>query len=237
MAVSTKHSISCPINCPACASLKGEAIVTKEVEKAERDLNNLEEQKETLISRAKLLSKERDRIAFAALTAGDKKAKDRLREINLEDISLDGNIASVEAALSVARQNLADAQHGEAIAADKAKAEGIAELNTKLKDELDNAGDAFGDAIGSVLSALALLREMRALGLANPTDQLVRINMVTAIKTVIQGLPEPWIRDFEFMRLSPSQKKEFKPLAAGWCTQITNQTAARLGENKKEEAA
>lgn len=41
--------------------------MTKEIEKAERDLNNLEEQKETIFSRAKLLSKERDRIAFAAL--------------------------------------------------------------------------------------------------------------------------------------------------------------------------
>ena len=110
--------------------------MTKEIEKAERDLNNLEEQKETIFSRAKLLSKERDRIAFAALTAADKKAKDRLREINLEDVTLDGNIASVEAALTVARQNLADAQHCEAQAADNAKAQGIAELNIKLKEEL-----------------------------------------------------------------------------------------------------
>jgi hypothetical protein len=52
---------------------------------------------------------------------------------------------------------------------------------------------------------------------------------VAAIKTAIQKLPEPWIRDFEFMRLSPSQKKEFKPLSQGWCEQI----AARLGSNKE----
>src|ERR1700733_2071678 len=174
--------------------------MTKEIEKAERDLNNLEEQKETIFSRAKLLSKERDRIAFAALTAADKKAKDRLREINLEDVTLDGNIASVEAALTVARQNLADAQHCEAQAADNAKAQGIAELNIKLKEELDNAGDAFADAIGSVLSARELLMQMRGLGVASPTDQLFRINIVAAIKSVIQRLPEPWIRDFEFMR-------------------------------------
>ena len=212
--------------------------MTNELEKAERDLNNLEEQKETLFSRAKTLSKERDRIAFAALTAGDKKAKDRLRDINLEDISLDANIASVEAALTVARQNLAIAQHGEAIAADKAKAQGIAELNEKLKGELDNAGDAFGDAIGSVLSALALFKEMRALGVASPNDQLLKINIVTCIKTVIQQLPDHWIRDFEFSRLAPLQKKQFRDLATVWCDQITNQTAARLGENSgKEEAA
>jgi hypothetical protein len=62
----------------------------------------LEEQRETLFSRAKLLTKERDQIAFAALTANDKKAKERLREINLEDVALSANVASVEAALTVA---------------------------------------------------------------------------------------------------------------------------------------
>jgi hypothetical protein len=204
----------------------------KEIEHAERDLNNLEEQRETLFSRAKLLSKERDQIAFAALTAGDKKAKDRLREINLEDISLAANIASVEAALTVARANLKAAQAAEAQAADHEKAKHISELNAKLKEELDNADDAFADAIGSVLSARSLLMEMHTLGLAWPTDQLFRINAVAAIKTVIQKLPEPWIRDFEFMRLSPSQKKEFKPLSQGWCEQI----AARLGEQPKKVA-
>src|SRR6476619_6449914 len=105
--------------------------MTKEIEKAERDLNNLEEQREILFSRAKLLSKERDQIAFAALTAGDRKAKDRLREINLEDVGLSANVASVEAALTVARANLKAAQHGEAIAADHEKAKAIAALNIK----------------------------------------------------------------------------------------------------------
>src|SRR6478609_2899079 len=87
-------------------------IDISDIKKAERDLSNLEEQREALFSRAKLLSKERDKTAFAALTAGDKKAKDRLREINLEDVGLSANIASVEAALTVARANLKAAQHG-----------------------------------------------------------------------------------------------------------------------------
>jgi hypothetical protein len=110
------------------------------------------------------LSKQRDQIAFAALTAGDKQSKEKLREINLEDVGLAANLASVEAALSVARANLKAAQAAEASAADHEKAKQIAELNTKLKEELDNADDAFADGIGSVLSARGLLMEMRALG-------------------------------------------------------------------------
>jgi hypothetical protein len=60
--------------------------------------------------------------------------------------------------------------------------------------------------------------------------------VVTAIKTVIQQLPSPYINDFEFARLSPLQKKHFRNLAAGWCDQIANQIAARLGEKKTEAA-
>jgi hypothetical protein len=207
--------------------------MTKEIEKAERDLNNLEEQREALFSAAKSLSKRRDQIAFAALTAGDKTSKDKLREINLEDIANAGNIASVEAALTVARANLNTAKAAEAQAADREKAKQIAALNAKLKEELDNADDAFADAISSVLGARDLLAQLHALGVASPTDQLFRINSVTAIKTVIQLLPQPWISDFEFARLAPSQKKSFKPLATAWRDQIANQIASRLPSSKE----
>src|SRR5882757_3496669 len=102
--------------------------MTKEIEKAEKDLNNIEEQREALFSRAKLLSKQREQVAFAAHT-GDKQAKARLADINAEDIGLASNIASVEAALVVARANLKAAQQVEASAADIEKAKQIAALN------------------------------------------------------------------------------------------------------------
>lgn len=47
--------------------------------------------------------------------------------------------------------------------ADRTKAEQIVVLNAKLKEELDDADDAFADAISSVLSARALLMEMHTL--------------------------------------------------------------------------
>ncbi len=158
----------------------------------------------------------------------------RLSEINAEDTSLTANIASVESALTVARANLKDAQQAEGVAADREKATRINELNTKLKEELDNVDDAFADAIGSVLSARALLMQMQALGVTSPTDQMYRINSVAVIKTELQKLPSPWVSDFEFARLSPSQKKNFKDLATAWHDQIVNQIAGRL---PKKEAA
>jgi hypothetical protein len=79
------------------------------------------------------------------------------------------------------------------------------------------------------------LMEMHSLGVTAPIDQQFRINVVACIKTVIQTLPGPYINDFEFMRLSPSQKKSFKSLAESWGPTISNQIAARLPQ--KENAA
>jgi hypothetical protein len=187
-------------------------------------------------SRAKLLSKQREAVAFAAHT-GDKQAKLKLADINAEDASLAGNLASVEAALTVARANVAAAKVAEAQTADHEKARQVAALNAKLKEQLDDANDAFADAIESVLSARALLQEMTVLGVVSPTDQLFRINSVAAMKTVIQKLPSSWINDFEFSRLAPPQKKQFRDLANSWCNQIANLVAQRLPQPKKTEAA
>jgi hypothetical protein len=85
------------------------------------------------------------------------------------------------------------------------------------------------------LLARSLLMEMHSLGVTAPIDQQFRINVVACIKTVIQTLPGPYINDFEFMRLSPSQKKSFKSLAESWGPTISNQIAARLPQ--KENAA
>jgi Mg2+ and Co2+ transporter CorA len=205
--------------------------IEKDIEKATRDLNSIEEQREALISRARQLSKQREAAAFAAHT-GDAKAKEKLREINLDDIGLASNIASVEAALVVARANLAAAQAAEASAADRAKAEQIAVLNAQLKEQLHDAEDAFADGISSVLTAKELLSQLHALGVTSPTDPMFRINSIIAIKTVLQLLPQNYISDFEFQRLAPSQKRQFKSLADAWCSQITNQ----IGDKHKEVA-
>ncbi|SDJ18007.1 MULTISPECIES: hypothetical protein [Bradyrhizobium] len=209
--------------------------IEKDLEKATRDLNSIEEQREALISRAKLLNKQREAVAFAAHT-GDAKAKEKLRGINLEDIGLASNIASVEAALVVARANVANAQAAEAQSADRTKAEQIAGLNAQFREQLHDAEDALADAISSVLTAKELLSQLHSLGVTSPTDPMFRINSIIAIKTALQLLPQNYISDFEFARLAPSQKRQFKQLAEAWGLTIENQIAARFGEKRKEVA-
>lgn len=207
-----------------------------EVEKAIATVKTLEDARRKLIQDQAEFADERGRVALRAHT-GDKKSRTRLDEINIASAKFASEFASIEAAIIEANKNLDAAQAAEAQAADRTKAEQIAALNAKLKEELDDADDAFADAISSVLSARALLMEMHTLGVTSPTDQMFRINSVAAIKTVIQLLPQPWINDFEFARLAPSQKKAFKPLAIAWRDQIANQISNQLPQPTKTEAA
>jgi outer membrane murein-binding lipoprotein Lpp len=211
------------------------------IEQAQKIVADLEDELEALNGRSKILQKQKQELSYSART-GDKGAKAKLDKISVDVVTLTNDIEITESALREAKSRCGAAEQVAARAADHEKATQlaaqIAALNAKLQEELDNADDAFSDAIGSVLSARAVLMEMHTLGvITSPTDQLFRINSVAAIKTAIQKLPQPWINDFEFMRLAPSQKKEFKSLGQGWCDQIANQTAARLGATKDERAA
>lgn len=205
-----------------------------DIAKAEQTITALEDKRRQLVERRIVLNYEMQQTSYGAHT-GDKAARLKLDKLKAEQAVFEGEYTSIEAAIAEARQRLAQAQQAEVSVADRAKAQQIIELNAKLKEQLDDADAAFLDAIESVLTARALLQEMHGLGVGSPTDQLFRINAVAAIKTAIQKLPEPWIRDFEYSRLAPSQKKNFKDIANGWFTQIANQTAARLP--KKEDKA
>ncbi len=207
----------------------------KEIENAERDLNNIEEQREALFSRAKLLSKQREQVAFAAHT-GDKAAKARLSEINVEDTSLAANVASVEAALTVARANLKAAQVAEALAADKANALAVRELNKNFLELGLIVDDAFADVISASAEMREVLDKMRALGVTSPTHQQFNVLGLIACKTAVMHVP--WSaggREWDF--LAPNQRKTFKSIASGWCEMIERQVAERLGDDKQRKVA
>jgi small-conductance mechanosensitive channel len=206
-----------------------------EIEKCELTLKNLENIRTHLLQDQTELADERGRVALGAHT-GDKKSRSRLDEINIAAAKFASEFTSIEAAIKEANARLAAAQAAEASSADKAKAEQIAALNAQLREQLHDAEDAGADFISSVLTARSILQQMHALGVTSPTDQMFKINSIIAIKTVIQNLPQNWISDFEFQRLAPSQKKEFKQLAEAWGLTIENQIAARLGENKERAA-
>jgi hypothetical protein len=208
--------------------------ITKAIEKAERDLASLEEQREVIAGRAAKLDKERKSIAFAALTAGDKAAKAKLSEINAEDISLSANIASVEAALTVARANLATAKAAEAKANDRANALALRERLKKFVELGLILDDCFADFVSAAKEMHTTLDDIHALGQAHPDAQQFKVNADLAFKTAIRGTPF-WSQDFPALR--DFQKKTFKTLVEAWSTNIEANIAQRLGEDKKKDAA
>jgi hypothetical protein len=208
--------------------------MTTAIEKAERDLNNLEEQRESIVGRAAQLDKQRKAIAFAALTAGDKQSKARLSEINAEDTSLAANIASVEAALTVAQANLKAAQQAEARASDKANALALRDKLAKFVELGMVLDDCFADFKSAAVETKSVVDDIHALGCATPDNQLFRVNCDLAFKTAVQGTPF-WSHDFPAM--SPSNRKTFGSLVKSWSAAIESNIAARLGEDKKKDAA
>jgi hypothetical protein len=202
--------------------------ITTAIEKAEKDLNSIEEQREALFSRAKLLSKQREQVAFAAHT-GDKAAKARLADINLEEISLGSNIASVEAALTVARANLVNAKAAEAQASDKANALALREKLKKFVELGLILDDCFADFVSAAKEMKITLDDIHSLGQVAPTAQQFKVNADLAFKTAIQSTPF-WSQEMPF--LAPNQRKNFRELVSSWSANIEANIAARLGEDK-----
>ena len=79
------------------------------------------------------------------------------------------------------------------------------------------------------------LAAMHAPRQRTPTSEQFRVNAIIAIKTMIQALPQSWVRDFDFPLLGPLQKKAFKDIVASWEAEIENNIAARLGEQPQQK--
>jgi hypothetical protein len=206
------------------------------VAQAEKTVANLEDKRRALIQKATDLAVERQRVSFLAHT-GDAKARQRLNAINTETSMQASEMESIEAAIIEANARLNVARTGEALAADKANALLLREKVAQFKEHGIELGNACQDVSMWVNEMLGMLDEIHALGQPFPTSEQFRVNATNALKTLVQSLPQSWVRDFEFPLLQPSQKKDFGQLATSWSETIERQIAARLGEDNSRSAA
>jgi hypothetical protein len=208
--------------------------VEKALEKATRDLNSPEEQREAIFSRTKLLEKQRSEVAFAAHT-GDAKAKARLKDINSEAALHGQDIASVDAALTVARANLAAAKQSEAKAADHEEALALLAKAARLKELGEGLDDCFVDFKGMAIETKEVLDDIHQLGCAAPSHQQLRVFGEICLKTAVMGTPF-WTQDFPF--IGPLERKSFASVVSAWAATVTANAEARLGDTKdKKDAA
>jgi hypothetical protein len=151
--------------------------MTKEIkaqlEKAQRDLSNLEAQHDLLLSEAAVLRQRRDAIALDAHT-GSKSAMDELTENIAKDAANNVLLASLEAALTGARSNLNKAKAAEATAADKAKAEQLRAVVKEFVELGENIDLAFADIHGSLNDMQKLLDRIHQLGLQLPNRTTIQ---------------------------------------------------------------
>ena len=205
-----------------------------ELEKAEKVVRDLEEELESLQGRTAILQKQQQEVSYAART-GDKSARTKLEKVNLEISTNDNEIKIIGSALIEAKSRLGSAEHVEAIAADRAKALKIQELKVAYIERLEIADEACEDIAKALTENKILLSEMHRLGFTALSHDLVRINSVLALKTMLMGCP--WdVQEFEAPPhfLAPGERKTFKWLAEQWGAAIERQIADRL---PKKEAA
>jgi hypothetical protein len=207
-----------------------------EVAKAEATITTLEDKRKHLNQRAVELADERNKIAFGAHVEGDAKARKRLDAINIELATMASEQSSVDAALAEANNRLAIAKQAEASTADRTNAEVLRAKLARFVELGLIVDDAVWDVATSIKEMVALLTDIHALGQPAPTSEQFRVNGTMALKSMLQELPQLWVKDFDFALLAPNQKKQFKTLVEGWQAMIENNINARLG-TKEEQAA
>jgi hypothetical protein len=217
-------------------NIEGEIIMDNAIEQAAKVIRDLEDELEALTSRKALLDEKRQKIAYAART-GDKKAKSELTSNNAETISLINDVEIITDALVEARKRLGDAEQLAALQADQAKAVRIKELQAAFIERLEIMHKACEDFALAAKDNKVLLSEMHRLGVTAPSHDIVRIQSVTAIKTMLNALP--WHKEFQFELppsvIAPGDRTYFKNLAHHWGLAIENQIRDRLP--KQDEAA
>jgi hypothetical protein len=204
------------------------------VEQATKIVVDLENELEALNGRAAALTKTRDQLSYAAKT-GDQKAKAKLDKTNAEATTIATEIEITISALQEAKNRLGAAEVDAELVADQAKAVQIQELQQAFIDRLELIGEACEDIIKCTQENKVLLSEMHRLGVGSPSHDLLRINCIAALKTMLQGCP--WnVQEFQNYPhfLAPHERKYFKKLAESWDEAIENQIAHRL---PKKEAA
>jgi len=205
-----------------------------DTENAAKIVRDLTDELEVLNGRLVLLAKQRQELAYAART-GDKTAKARLHQNNVETGVITNEIAIATDALVEAKSRLGTAEINADTAADQANAVKIKELQAAFVERLLAIHDACEDICKCTSENKVLLSEMHRLGVRSPSHDLVRINSILALKTMLQGCP--WnVQEFGDAPhfLAPNQRKFFDNLAEAWGAAIERQIADRL---PKQEAA
>jgi hypothetical protein len=175
------------------------------VVRATQTLRDLTQKRDKQAARVEKIGEERKRIGYIVFADGDRPARKKLDELNMEAATAAGELEALEAAISEAKRRLEAARYDEAAAKDRAAATQVRDLAAKAADHACEADKHLSDAVAAVCDMFDAVRAMHRLGEAYPSELQVATNAVLAIKTSIMGLPLPVARSFEF--LAPQRRR------------------------------
>jgi len=205
------------------------------LEGAERVLGGLRQKREAVVSRIAANADQRKAVGYEVHAADDKTAREKLDKLNAESATLSGELESLDGAIRTAEERCDTARQAEAVRAARANAQRLrAELRGIL--ECTKRLDA---ALATVCAEAAELdertRTARTLGAGAPNVEQFEAYGYRCVATWLGKLPPLWSRRFEL--LQPRERCGFADRWSSWLAGAERGIAAKLGQQKTEEAA
>jgi hypothetical protein len=199
------------------------------IEQAQAVIVDLEAKHAACIARATEIVKECDELSYSAHVQHDEKSRAKLDRLHEEAMKTDHNLASIKAALKVAHERLAGAEHEAAVKADRACTLLLREETIKITEHMRIADEFFAAGIEALGAVNAGVEKIHQLGEPFPTATQVKANLEYAIHTAIQSLPRAWWRDW-LRPLAPLQRRSFMGIWTPMGRSLENRIRQRLGE-------
>jgi hypothetical protein len=167
-------------------------------------------------------------------TACDQKARTRLDRLNFQIFSVDGELASLAAALAEASARLTLARQAEARLADREAAKQLLAQLKRFRDFARSTDDALSALVASTVGMQDALRAMHVAGSNFPSDaQLMSLGGRVLLAAMSRT---PFRRNFE--TLPPLERdRSMTQVVNQWAATVERSISERLGEQSNNEAA
>jgi len=181
-----------------------------DIQKAETVLAELTAKRDDHLERGKKLTDDRREIAFAANT-GDQGARKKLDALNHEAALHERELENLSAAIEEANKRLDAARREENLKVDRKKAVRLRELLPRFVAHGEKIDGMLASLVAESNSMAQTLREMNALGCANPNDRQLHVNASFVIHAAMSQ--SPWRSEFRHLR--PEERRTFGALFDG----------------------
>jgi hypothetical protein len=210
---------------------------TKLVENAQKILDKLQSKYREATAAGAADKAEMESVSFLAHT-GDEKAAAKLETLKDRALRRNFELESIQSALAVAQQKLADAQQAESQAQARKIAKEIlnrADRLVALAQTVDDANRVRVEALRGIVDELTEMRSLAAgAGVFVPShDQFTALGS-RAEHTA--GMQTPFAREIA-EHLAPNHRRDHMSYVAGWRDAIAKSAAALVGEDKPKQQA